>query len=482
MLEKNDYRDIVLFCSELLQPEKRDLHQFLSGIAPFYNPEIIRIVTPAVKAKTLSNTLSGTSMNPIYNQKLLERFLGYVKFDTTSDPNSVSAPSTVSQLRFAASLAHELQALGAQNVVLHECGVVMGVIPASPGFEQAPSLGLIAHMDTSPEAAGAHVNARRITYNGISQRLDKAGTKILSTEQFPELAAFAGRDLIVTDGSTLLGADDKAGVSIIMTVAEFICTHRNLPHATIKIAFTPDEEIGRGTEHFDLIAFGADYAFTVDGGERATFDTNTFNAAVAHIEFFGVNVHPGTAKNKMRNALKAASEFICSLPADEAPENTDGWDGFFHPISLSGDVSHAVVQLLIRDHDDERFQLRKQYLRDMAITHGVTSTLTISDQYYNMARALRAHPEVLALARQAYRDCGLEPIEKPVRGGTDGAWLTAQGLPCPNIFTGGMNFHSPFECLCIADFEKAFEVVLRLCELSAKVGLLNRPMSQEHEQ
>lgn len=400
---------------------------------------------------------------------LLRRFLRYITYETTSDPTSESSPSTASQLRFAEALLDELQTIGLSNAHLDEHGIVTATLPASPGCECAPRIGFIAHMDTSPEALGGPVRARRVRYEGRPIVLNADTGIELDPKRFPALDDMLGRDILVTDGTTLLGADNKAGIAVIMTLLERLLSHPETPHADICVAFTPDEEIGRGVEHFSLDRFGASYAYTIDGGELGRLDTNTFNAAIATVTFVGISVHPGAAKNKMRNALKLAVDFVSRLPAQEAPETTEGFEGYFHPIRIEGDVSQATVRLLVRDHDVDLFEQRKQRVRDWVESYGNAARLTMRDQYYNMDRFLQKAPWVADLARRAYRDCGIEPVELPERGGTDGAMLSARGLPCPNLFTGGHNFHGPFEFLDIEAFEQSLNVALRLARLSASI-------------
>lgn len=400
--------------------------------------------------------------NPTLKERVTERFLRYTRFETTSNELSNTAPSTSGQTVFAQALVTELKNLGAQNVRLCAHGIVYASLPASAGLEAFPTLGLIAHMDTSPEASGRNVTPRIIRYNGTLVTLNAEKKIALTTEQFPELAALRGEELIVTDGTTLLGADDKAGVAAIVTLIESLLSEHAPAHPSLSFAFTPDEEIGRGTDHFDLTAFGADYAFTVDGGAVGLLGTNTFNAAQAVIDFNGVSVHPGSAKGKLKSALKSAARFVMELPQGESPETTEGYEGFYHPISLTGGTESAKLTLIIRDHDRESFEKRKAFVRERVRALGAHATLSMRDQYSNMAEGLAKRPDVLDLARAAYRAVGLEPIEPAERGGTDGCKLTQMGLVCPNLFTGGLNYHGIYECLPVASLLKCTEMLIAL--------------------
>ncbi len=405
--------------------------------------------------------------------KVLQRFLRYTEFQTASDADSKTAPSTPEQVQFARVLLKELLSLGVVDARVTPEGIVFGSIPASPGCENLPALGLIAHMDTSPEANGGPVNWRIVTYRGSDIVLNAEEETVLSASRFPELAQYHGQEMVVTDGCSLLGADDKAGIAVIMGVVDYITANPSVPHAKICIAFTPDEEIGRGTDHFDLQEFGADYAYTVDGGEIGQLDSETFNAAIARVTMHGLGVHPGKAKGKMVNALRLAAHFVESLPRDESPERTEGREGFFHPIRIEGGVEEASVILLVRDHDADAFEVRKSRLIAMAEDYERygkgTCSIVIRDQYYNMKQYLAPTPSVLALARRAMRRAGVTPVEVPVRGGTDGARLSETGLPCPNIFTGGLNFHGVYECLPIPSLLKSQETVIEMAKLSAEV-------------
>lgn len=407
---------------------------------------------------------------------VLQCFLHYVDFETTSDLDSDTAPSTASQLVLGRELVRELLSLGVTDARMSDKGIVMGSIPATIGYEDRPAIGFIAHMDTSPEAKGGPVNWRIVKYKGADIVLDAEEEILLSKTRFPELEKYIGEDIVVTDGHTLLGADDKAGIAAIMTMVDHITSHPEIPHAKICVTFTPDEEIGRGTENFDIKEFGADYAFTIDGGELGELNGETFCAALATIKMKGVSVHPGSAKDKMLNALRLVTHFIDNMPPDEVPEKTEGYEGFFHPIRIEGGIEEATILMLIRDHNRQKFEDRKRELKAKEADYEKygegTCTITIKDQYLNMREYLNDVPQVMELARAAYKAAGVEPHELPVRGGTDGSRLSEKGLPCPNIFTGGMNYHGIYECLPVNSLVKAADVTQKLAELSAKMDKL----------
>lgn len=409
---------------------------------------------------------------------VLDRLLKYVKFDTQSDLDSTTDPSTEKQLLLARALVEELQGLGIEDAHLGAGGVVYASIPATPGCEDAPAIGFIAHMDTSPDAPGAGVNPRIVRYEGGDVVLNAGKNIVFRAEQFPEIRKYAGDDVVFTDGTTLLGADDKAGVAAIMDMCARIKADPSIPHAKLCIGFTPDEEVARGTKNFDIAHFGAKYAYTFDGGEVGTLESENFNGGTAFVTVKGVGVHPGSSKGKMVNAIRFAAKFIDRLPADMAPETTEGHEGFLHPNKVTGSVVSATVRILIRDHDRGRYEAKKQLLRDIAAQMNAEFpqapvTVEIKDSYENMKPYLDRAPKVLEIVRSAYRGVGLEPIEEPIRGGTDGARLSANGLPCPNIFTGGMNFHGIYECIPVKSLEKAAEVALSLARLSAEVKSLD---------
>ena len=404
--------------------------------------------------------------------ELKERFLKYVSYDTQSDENSTTFPSTEKQKVLLAVLRDEMEALGMTEVTMDQYGYVMGTIPATAGCGNAPVIGFIAHVDTSPDMSGKEVKPRVIEeYDGGDIALN--GQLTMKVSEFPELAFFKGHTLIHTDGTTLLGADDKAGVAEIMTAAEYLLTHPEVKHGKIRIGFTPDEEVGRGVDFFDVKAFGADFAYTVDGGMEGELEYENFNAASAKIEIQGRNVHPGYAKDKMINAIQVACELNALLPAWERPEHTEGYDGFYHCIALNGTVDQAQISYIVRDHDSARFEARKNYMQecvDLLVRkygEGVL-TLTLKDSYYNMRKMVEPHPQVIDKAIEAMKMAGVEPLVKPIRGGTDGARLSFMGLPCPNIFTGGMNFHGRYEYCSLTTMHKAMQVILNLAQLWTK--------------
>ncbi len=381
--------------------------------------------------------------------ELKERFLKYVAVDTQSDENSETFPSTTKQFDLLNMLVEEMEALGMTEVSIDKYGYAMGTIPASKGCENAPVIGFIAHVDTAPDMSGKDVKPRIIEcYDGEDIVLNDALT--MHVAEFPELKKFVGHTLIHTDGTTLLGADDKGGVAEIMTAAEYLLSHPEVKHGKIRIGFTPDEEIGRGVDFFDVAAFGADFAYTMDGSFEGELEYENFNAASAKISIQGRNVHPGYAKNKMINAIQVACELNSLLPAQERPEHTEGYEGFYHCVGISGTVEQAQISYIIRDHDAEKFEAKKVWIHDIV---GMLNnkygkevlTLTLKDQYYNMRKMVEPHPQVIDKALEAMREADIEPIVRPIRGGTDGARLSFMGLPCPNIFAGGMNFHGKFE-------------------------------------
>lgn len=415
-------------------------------------------------------------MNEAEN-RITERFLRYVSVDTQSSDTSEAAPSTDKQLVFAEMLLEELKEFGIEDARIGSGGVMYASIAATEGCEGAPAIGFIAHMDTSPDASGGSVKPKIVHYEGGDIVLNEELGIVFSTEQFPEILKYKGQEIIFTDGTTLLGADDKAGIAAVMEMVDFIKQHPEVPHAKLCIAFTPDEEVGRGTENFDMNEFGAQYAYTLDGGELGGLEFENFNAASATVMIQGVGVHPGYAKDKMINAVRCASEFISRLPAEMSPECTSGREGFLHPHHVSGSVTEAEISILIRDHDDKLFEQKKSLLtdvlREMQQKYPKAEfSMKIEDSYRNMRCYIDRTPKVLDIVRTAYRDTDVEPKEEPIRGGTDGAALSARGLPCPNIFAGGLNFHGIYECLPIPSLMKSAEVAIRLAELSAKVNSL----------
>lgn len=398
-----------------------------------------------------------------------ERFLQYVKVYTTSDEESSTHPTTARQLDLGRMLVAQLEELGLKDARLDEYGYVYATLPATPGCEQAAGLGFIAHMDTAPGTSGENVNPQiHENYDGGDVLLPATGA-VLKPADFPFLTEMKGQTLITTDGSTLLGADDKAGVAEIMTMVERLI-REGRPHGKICIGFTPDEEVGQGADLFDVDGFGAAYAYTVDGDDVGEISYENFNAAAAAIKIHGLSVHPGSAKNTMRNALSLAMEYHAALPAFECPEHTEGREGFFHLCDLQGDVSEAVFHYIIRDHDADRFAVRKAQMQQVADRlnekYGAgTVELELTDSYRNMLEKIRPHFHLVENARAAIRAVGLTPVESPIRGGTDGATLSYKGLPCPNLGTGGFNFHGPMECITVEKMDQAVEVLLNLADL-----------------
>ena len=369
-------------------------------------------------------------------------------------------------------LVEEMKALGLEDVSIDKYGYAMGTIPATKGKENAPVIGFLAHVDTSPDMSGANVRPRIIEeYDGRDIVLNPSLT--MRVAEFPELSRFVGHTLIHTDGTTLLGADDKAGVAEIMTATEYLMSHPEVEHGKIRIGFTPDEEIGRGVDFFDVKAFGADFAYTMDGGYEGELEYENFNAASAKIAIQGRNVHPGYAKNKMINAIDVACELNSLVPAVERPQYTEGYEGFYHCVGISGTVEEATISYIIRDHDFDKFEAKKVWMHNIVgilnnkYGEGVLK-LTLKDQYYNMRKMVEPHPQVIELAKEAMVEADVTPIVRPIRGGTDGARLSFMGLPCPNIFAGGMNFHGKFEYCSLNSMEKAVKVIINLCKLWAE--------------
>ena len=406
-------------------------------------------------------------------EKLIDRFLKYVSFETTSDEESGVTPSTPGQMVLAKYLKEELENLGLQEVFLDENGYLYATLPANTS-KQVPVVGFIAHMDTAPDMSGKNVTPRIVqNYDGGDIVLNAAESIVLSPSQFPELKNHVGEDLIVTDGNTLLGADDKAGIAEIISGVEYLMQHPEIEHGKIRIAFNPDEEIGLGAHKFDVERFGCDFAYTFDGGEIGELEFENFNAAAAKLTFTGRNVHPGTAKNKMINSIRVANHFISMLPSHETPEHTEGYEGFYHIIGFSGNVEQTVVNYIIRDHSRERFESRKREFQHLTnkinAEYGEgTLKLELRDQYYNMREKIEPVMYVIDIAKEAMLAAGVEPVVKAIRGGTDGAQLSFKGLPCPNIFAGGMNMHGRFEYVPIPSMKKAMKVVVKIAELTAK--------------
>lgn len=396
-----------------------------------------------------------------------ERFLTYVKHHTTSDETSDTFPSTKRQLAFAAFLAKECEAIGLQSVSMDAYGYVTALLPGNTA--NAPTIGFISHMDTSPDASGENVLSN-IVENHDGKAIPLNGT-VLSPEEFPSLKEYIGQTLITSDGTTLLGADDKAGIAEILTAAEYLLAHPEIPHGAIRIAFTPDEEIGKGVDFFDVDKFHADFAYTLDGGRIGELEYENFNAARAIIRIKGKNVHPGSAKNVMKNAALIGTEIASLLPERETPAKTEGYEGFFHLCSFEGDVTSATLNYIIRDFNADSFAHRKELLRLIVerknAQYNNCIELDLRDEYYNMLSQIEPHMEIVSLAKQAMLDCGITPIIQPIRGGTDGARLSFMGLPCPNLFAGGHNFHSNYEYIPVPSMEKAVSMIVRIAELAA---------------
>lgn len=401
--------------------------------------------------------------------ELKERFLKYVGFDTQSNPESETYPSSAKQLVLLNYLAEEMKSLGLAEVEVDANGYAMGTIPATPGYEDRPVIGFIAHVDTSPDMSGADIKPQIIeNYDGGDIRLNDALT--MTVADFPELSFYKGHTLITTDGTTLLGADDKAGVAEIMTAAEYLIKHPEVKHGKIRVGFTPDEEIGRGVDFFDVPHFGAKFAYTIDGGFEGELEYENFNAASAKIAVQGRNIHPGYAKDKMINALQVIADINSLLPAWQRPEHTDGYDGFYHLVSINGGVENASMEYIIRDHSREKFEVKKEYITSvvglLARKYGENViTLTLKDQYYNMREMVEPYPEVIEKAMEAMKEAGVTPLVRPIRGGTDGARLSYMGLPCPNLFTGGMNFHGKYEYCSLTTMQKAMQTIINLTQL-----------------
>ena len=403
---------------------------------------------------------------------ITDRFLRYAASDTQSDEQARTMPSTPGQMRFAESLTEELKALGLHDVSLDENGYVMATLPANTRRTDVPVIGFIAHMDTSPDMSGRDVKPRIVAYTGGEIVLNEPLGIVLSPDVFPELNNYVGQELIVTDGTTLLGADDKAGVAAIVSAMEYLLAHPEVEHGTVRIAFTPDEEIGRGADRFDVARFGCFGAYTVDGGELGELEYENFNAAQAVVTLRGRNIHPGSAKGRMINASLVAMQLNEMLPPAERPETTEGREGFFHLTEMAGSVEEARLTYIIRDHDRALFEKKKETLREAVrrihAMYPESCTLDMRDQYYNMREVIDQRPELIAWARQAMKAAGVTPIERPIRGGTDGARLSFMGLPCPNLFAGGMNFHGRYEYLPVPSLQKSMETIIHLCHIITK--------------
>lgn len=400
-----------------------------------------------------------------------ERFLKYIAVDTTSDPSSDTFPSTRSQEAFAKALAEEMKETGLENVTVDSYGYVFGTIPSTIEDYQGKILGFIAHMDTSCAESGKNIRPRIIkNYDGKDIVLNEEKQIVMSPRDFSDLTQYQGQDLIVTDGTTLLGGDDKAGIAEILTAAQYLLAHPEIPHGPVRVGFTPDEEIGQGTDHFDVEKFGADFAYTMDGGECGELEYENFNAAEAVADFHGVSIHPGSAKGKMINALRLAMEFESLMPSAQRPECTESREGFIHLDALQGSVDHARSEYIIRDHDMSLFQEKKKHMEDMSrimnIKYGYEAvSLKIEDSYFNMKEKIEPHKFLIDNVLKVYEKLGIRPQIQPIRGGTDGAQLSFKGLPCPNLGTGDHNCHGHFEFVCIQAMEKSVEVIVELVKL-----------------
>ena len=403
-------------------------------------------------------------------ESIVDKFIRYIKIDTQSDMDSESNPSTGKQFDMARLLVQELQALGLKDAAVDDKCYVMATLPANTS-KTIPAIGWIAHMDTSPDASGANVNPRLIpAYDGAPITLDAPTNTILSPADFPDLLKYVGQAIITTDGKTLLGADDKAGAAIILATLEYLQAHPEIKHGKLCIGFTPDEEIGRGADHFDVQKFGADFAYTVDGGEIGELEYECFNASMARIHIQGRNVHPGKSKDKMVNAMQLAMDLHAMLPVDQCPEHTDHYEGFFHLLHFNGTVEETDIMYIIRDHDRAKFEHKEQVLREAIafINERIGSErihMELTQQYQNMREVLEPNMHIVDTAREAMEQVGVTPIIKPIRGGTDGSRLSYIGLPTPNIFTGGHNGHGKYEFIPVRSMEKAVEVVLKIIEL-----------------
>ncbi len=405
-------------------------------------------------------------------KQLIDRFLSYVKIDTQSDPNSDTTPSTEKQWNLATELSYELERIGLIDVSIDDNAYIMATLPSNIDKE-VPVIGFISHFDTTPDFSGTDVKPQIIeNYDGGDIVLNANKNIMLSPTYFEDLLQYKGQTLITTDGTTLLGADDKAGIAEIITAMEYLVQHPEIKHGVIKVAFTPDEEIGRGAHKFDVEKFGAEWAYTVDGSQIGELEYENFNAASAKVIIEGKSVHPGYAKGKMINAISIANEFMGILPPEETPQNTSGKEGFFHIHHMKGEIEHAEFELIIRDHDKVHFEKRKDLIRKIAEKlnqdHGNCIQLELKDQYFNMREKVAPVYHVVEIAKEAMEELGITPIIKPIRGGTDGSQLSYMGLPCPNIFAGGHNFHGKYEYVPVESMQKAVEVIIKICELTAK--------------
>lgn len=402
---------------------------------------------------------------------IVERFLNYVSFDTQSAEDSQTVPSTAKQLDFAKYLRDELKDEGFDDVEMDDNGYVYATLKSNIK-KKVPTIGFISHYDTSPDCSGKDVKPR-IVKNYDGKDIELSPGIISSTKKFPELLQHVGEDLIVTDGHTLLGADDKAGIAEIVQAMCWLRDHKEIPHGDIRMGFNPDEEIGMGAHHFDVEKFGCEWAYTMDGGDLGDLEFENFNAASAKINIKGVSVHPGYAKGKMINANRLAAEFAAMLPADETPETTEGYEGFYHLLGIESNIENAKLSYIIRDHDRDKFEERKAFIEkcvvEMNKKYGEgTVTADVKDQYYNMKEMIDPKMHVIDIVLKAMQDSGVPPKVEPIRGGTDGAQLSFKGLPCPNIFAGGVNFHGPYEFISVQVMEKAMQVIVKICEITAE--------------
>ena len=409
----------------------------------------------------------------INSQQLLERFLTYIKIDSQSDPDSETTPSTEKQWEIAMLLKNELKAIGLQDVTIDDKAYIMATLPSNVEHE-VDTIGFISHFDTSPDFKASGIKPQiHENYDGGDIVLNRERDIVLSSSYFEELIDYKGQTLITTDGTTLLSADDKAGITEIITAMEYLVQHPEIKHGKIRVGFTPDEEIGRGAHHFDVKKFGAKYAYTMDGSQVGELEYENFNAASATLKFHGTSVHPGYAKNKMVNSMYMAQKFIDVLPKDEVPEETEGYEGFFHLSSITGNIELTELHYIIRDHDKSKFEARKQLMQDIVSKmntslENANISIEIKDQYYNMKEMVEPVKYCVDIAEEAMREVGITPILKPIRGGTDGAQLSYKGLPCPNIFAGGHNFHGKYEYVPLESMVKASEVIVKIAELTAR--------------
>ncbi|KGO90708.1 peptidase T [Flavobacterium suncheonense] len=410
-------------------------------------------------------------------QHIIDRFISYVTVDTESDPNSATTPSTAKQWDLANKLVEELKAIGLQDVTIDDKSYIQATLPSNLDYE-VPTIGFVSHFDTTPDFTGANVKPQIVpNYDGKDIILNKEQNIVLSPSYFEDLLLYKGQTLITTDGTTLLGADDKAGVTEIVTAIEYLIKNPQIKHGTLKVGFTPDEEIGRGADFFDVEKFGCDWAYTMDGSQIGELEYENFNAAGVKLKFKGKSVHPGYAKGKMINSMLLATKYISKLPKDEVPERTKGYEGFFHVVHLDGSIEETNVQLIIRDHDRKKFEKRKKkvvkiaekFNKKYAKQFGADIVeIEVKDQYYNMREKVEPMMHIVDLAEQAMKDLDIKPIIKPIRGGTDGSRLSFMGLPCPNIFAGGHNFHGKYEYVPVESMQKAIDVIVRIAELTAE--------------